>query len=82
MEAKGFVKIWATTEKDAIWLPYPDSDSGLQTKSTSVNGAFNGNNVFVGQKVGRDRGKIDLRWKRLDAALWQSVMSLFSKPVY
>lgn len=79
MGAQGFVKIWATTESDAIWLPYPDNDSGLQTKATSVNGAFNGNNVFVGQKVGRDRGKIELSWKRLDAAIWRSVTSLFSK---
>lgn len=78
METPGFVKIWATSENDAIWVPYPDAESGLQTKATSVNGAFNGNNVFIGQKVGRDRGKIEMNWKRMDAAVWRDILALFS----
>ena len=77
--ANGFIKIWAISEEDAILIPYPDADSGLQTKATSVNGAFNGNNEFIGQKVGRDRGRIDLAWKFMDAAVWRNILQLFEQ---
>lgn len=76
---EGFVKVWATSEDNAILVPYPDADSGLQTKATSVNGAFNGNNVFIGQKVGRDRGKVEMSWKFMDASTWRELLQLFEK---
>lgn len=74
--SNGFIKLWSGSET-ALWLPYPDSDSGLQTIATAVNGAFNGLNQFVGQKVGRDRGKVELAWKVMDAALWRQILQCF-----
>lgn len=73
----GFIRIWSGTETP-LELPYPDNDSGLQTIATAVNGAFNGLNQFIGQKVGRDRGKVELSWKVMDAALWQQILQRFN----
>ena len=73
----GFIRIWAADEASAIDVPYPDNDSALQTVATAVNGAFNGANEFIGQKVGRDRTKQELGWKIMDATLWRQLLQLF-----
>lgn len=46
--------------------------------STTVDGGFNINNQFVGQKIGRDRSKIDnLTWSILDAETWSAILKEF-----
>lgn len=72
----GYIQIWARSEADALTLPSPDNDGALQTQSTAVDGGFNGNNQFIGQKVGRDRSKIELSWRIMDAALWKQVLTV------
>lgn len=60
---------------------YPAPNIGLGfTVSTAVSSGFNENNVFQGQRVGRDRYKIDnVVWFRMDAKTWASLLQQFEK---
>lgn len=62
-----------------INFPYPDSDSGLQTTATFVSDGRNQFNEMVGQTIGRDQVKIELRWHKMNAQLWAKLLQLFSK---
>ena len=59
------------------YYPAPDQYFDLVV-STTVDGGFNIANQFVGQKVGKDRCKIDnLTWKYLDASTWADILQEF-----
>ena len=57
--------------------PYPSIESGLQTQSTLVSGGLNNEGVFIGQRVGRDKSKVELEWKIMDAQTWTSLLQQF-----
>ena len=61
--------------------PYPAPNRGLGfTVSTAVNSARNENNVFQGQRVGRDVHKIDnVVWFQMDAMTWSNLLQEFEK---
>ena len=56
---RGFIYI------NGVAFPYPDRESGLQSVQTIVDSARNANGVMVGERVGRDMGKIELTWSVL-----------------
>lgn len=63
---------------------YPAPDVGLGfALSTAVTGGRNENNVFKGQRVGRDNYKIDgCQWTSMDAATWSNLLMEFEKNFY
>lgn len=67
----GYIKL------NGINVPFPDEGSGSQTTSTTVNGSRNANNVFIGQRVGRDNTKIELALGELDASFWSYICKNF-----
>lgn len=71
MSSRGFIEL------SGVVVPYPDDGSGKQTTSTTVNGAFNALNVFIGQRVGRDRSKIEMSWDEMDINLWSHLCQKF-----
>lgn len=62
-----------------VRFPYPNKESGLQTQSTNVSGGLNNEGVFIGQRVGRDKSKVELQWKTMDAQIWASMLQLFEE---
>lgn len=64
--------------------PYPAPDIGLGfTISTAVNAGANERNVVVGQRIGRDRYKIDnCVWFQMDAQTWASFLQEFERNFY
>lgn len=66
-----YIKVGNTT------LPPLSIASGLQTISTLVNSGRNANAKIVGQKIGRDQSKIELKWSYLDAGTWSQILTLF-----
>lgn len=60
-----------------VRFPYPNKESGLQTQTTLVNGGLNSQGIFIGQRVGRDKSKIELQWYSMDAQTWASLLQLF-----
>ena len=60
-----------------VRFPYPNRDSGLQTRSTLVSGSRNARGVFIGQRIGRDQVKVELQWFTMEAALWAKLLQLF-----
>ncbi|MEG0899510.1 MAG: hypothetical protein RSF40_07370 [Oscillospiraceae bacterium] len=69
--SRGFIEL------SGVAVPFPDYGSGKQTTSTTVNGGFNALNVFIGQRVGRDRTKMELSLGELDAGLWSELCQKF-----
>lgn len=69
--SRGFIEL------AGIQVPFPEYGSGKQTTSTTVNGGFNALNVFIGQRVGRDRTKVELALGELDADLWSELCQKF-----
>lgn len=69
--ADGFIRI------GNMWLPSPDHHGVKQTTSTSVSEAINANNVFVGQRVGNDRRRIDIPWHLMPADQWAELLQMF-----
>ena len=67
----GYVKVGNTA------LPPLSVDSGGQTIATMVNAGRNANAVVVGQKLGRDQSKIELKWNYLTASEWSEILTLF-----
>ena len=59
-------------------FPYPDRESGLQSVQTIVDSARNANGVMVGERVGRDMGKIELTWSVLTPEMWSQMLQIFS----
>ena len=53
------------------------ADSGNETITTAVNAGRNANAVVVGQKLGRDQSKIELKWSYLDADTWSQILTIF-----
>lgn len=58
-------------------LPPLSVESGNQTIATMVNSGRNANAVVVGQKIGRDQSKIELKWNYLTASEWSQILTLF-----
>ena len=61
-----------------VAFPYPDRESGLQSVQTIVDSARNANGVMVGERVGRDMGKIELTWSVLTPEMWSQMLQIFS----
>ena len=59
--------------------PYPDCESGLQTQSTNVSGGLNNEGIFIGQRVGRDKSKVELKWTIMEAQTWASLLQQFER---
>ena len=59
-------------------VPYPSSDSGLQTIATVVDGGRMADGVFRGQKIGRDQSKVELTWRVLTPEQWGRILSIFN----
>ena len=72
----GYVKVGNTA------LPPISVDSGAQTIATMVNAGRNANAVVVGQKLGRDQSKIELKWSYLTAGQWAQILTLFENSFY
>lgn len=62
-----------------VRFPYPNKESGLQTQTTLVNGGLNSQGVFIGQRIGRDKSKIELQWYSMDAQIWAALLQLFQQ---
>jgi len=61
---------------NGIAVPAPDKGLDVQIVTT-VNAARNEDNVFVGQKVGRDQQKLDgWQWGVLTAAQWAQILQI------
>lgn len=60
-----------------VKFPYPNKESGLQTQSTLVDGGLNSYGVFIGQRVGRDKSKVELQWYSMPAQIWANLLQLF-----
>lgn len=69
---RGFIYI------NGVAFPYPDRESGLQSVQTIVDSARNANGVMVGERVGRDMGKIELTWSVLTPEMWSQMLQIFS----
>ncbi len=72
----GYVKVGNTA------LPPLAVDSGPQTIATVVNSGRNANAVVVGQKIGRDQSKIELKWSYLTANQWSEILTLFENSFF
>lgn len=68
---RGFIYI------NDVPFPYPSKDSGLQSVQTIVDSARNANGIMVGERVGRDMGKIELTWSVLTPETWSEMLKLF-----
>lgn len=68
---RGFIYI------NDVPFPYPDKDSGLQSVQTIVDSARNANGIMVGERIGRDMGKIELTWSVLTPETWSEMLKLF-----
>lgn len=71
--ADGFIRV------GSIWLPSPDWHGVKQVTSTAVAEGINAHNVFLGQRVGRDRRRIDLPWHIMDADQWAALLQQFER---
>lgn len=69
--ANGFIYI------NGIEFPYPDYDSGLQTVSTLVDSARTADGVMRGTKIGRDQGKVEMKWSMLTPTQWATMLQQF-----
>ena len=72
MAKTGFIYINGTA------FPYPDKDSGLQSVQTIVNSSRNANGIMVGERIGRDMGKLQLTWSVLTPEQWSSMLQIFN----
>ena len=63
---------------NGVAFPYPDKDSGLQSVQTIVDSARNANGVMVGERVGRDMGKIELTWNVLTPEEWSRMLQIMA----
>lgn len=63
-------------------LPMISADSGNETITTAVNAGRNANAVVVGQKIGRDQSKIELKWAYLDANTWSQILTIFENSFF
>lgn len=57
-----------------IWLPNPDTTSGLGTIATLVNSGRNASGVVTAQKIGRDNDKSSLKWNYLEKEVWEELV--------
>lgn len=72
----GFVYI------EGIAFPYPDSDSGLQTIATMVDSARTADGVVRGEKIGRDVGKVEMKWNVLPPEVWSAMLKIWDEHFY
>lgn len=63
-------------------LPMISADSGNETITTAVNAGRNANAVIVGQKIGRDQSKLELKWSYLPANKWAEVLTIFENSFF
>lgn len=64
---------------NGIPLPYPSSESGLQTVLTLVDSARTADGVFRGKKIGRDQRKIEMTWAKLTPLEWSNILKIFDQ---
>lgn len=58
-------------------IPNPNFKSGKQTVSTAVDSGINGNNVWQGTKLGRDRSKLELDFGLMKDTDIKSFLTIF-----
>lgn len=69
----------AVGDLNAIELPTPSYNSGMQTVSTMVNSGRNAEGNVIGTRIGRDLIKIELQWAYLTTADWKKVLQYLAK---
>lgn len=72
----GFVYI------QGVAFPYPDYDSGLQTIATMVDSARTADGVVRGEKIGRDVGKVEMKWNVLPPDVWSAMLKIWDENFY
>ena len=58
-------------------FPMTKVDTGKQTVATLVNDSRNALGVFIGQKIGRDQGKVEFVAPILNASEWSEILLIF-----
>lgn len=72
MANNGFIYV------NGVAFPYPSRESGLQKIATIVDSARNANGIVVSERLGRDQGKLELKWAALTPEQWSSMLQVLS----
>lgn len=59
---------------DGFFIPNPERDSAKQTIATLVNAARNALGQMIGQKIGRDQTKVELKWAWMSVDDWSQIL--------